>query len=249
MGTAISIDLRDPEVSPSALDDLFARLREVDERFSTYKAESEVSRLARGDIAESDCSPDVRYILALCDDLARTSDGYFDARHHRADGLLDPSGVVKGWSIEEATWILDEAGAANYMINAGGDIVTRGEPEPGHPWRIGIRHPQLGDKLAAVLEVRDRAIATSGTYERGDHIFDPHTGRTPTAMLSVTVVGPSLTYADAYATAAYAMGLPGLTWVAEHPGYDAYGITADERVLWTPGFDRYLIAGEAAAEA
>lgn len=156
------------------------------------------------------------------------------------DGGLDPSGLVKGWSIEAAGDILGLAGARNFSINAGGDVIARGEPEPGRPWRVGIRHPELADRLAAVLEVRDLAVATSGAYERGEHIRDPHTGRPPRGLRSVTVVGPSLTYADAYATAAFAMGADGLPWVARHPGYGVYGITDDESVQFTPDIERLL---------
>src|SRR4029078_11272679 len=111
------------------------------------------------------------------------------ARRHRADGHIDPSGYVKGWAIEEAAWLLDAAGARNYSINAGGDIVARGEAAPGRPWRVGIRHPDQADRVAAVLEVSDRAVATSGDYERGDHVRDPRTGRAPSGLRRVRGVG------------------------------------------------------------
>ena len=194
-----------------------------------------MSRLIRGELDEETCAPDLRAILGLCEDLRRTSGGAFDIRRHRADGRPDPTGLVKGWAIEEASLVLDAAGAADYTINAGGDIVARGEPEPGRAWRVGIRHPRLADRVAAVLAVRDLAVATSGGYERGDHIVDPRTGRPPRDLLSFTVVGPSLTYADAYATIGFVLGLDGPAWVHGHPGYGAYAITADERVVWTPG--------------
>ena len=170
----------------------------------------------------------------LCEDLRRTSDGAFDIRRHRPDGRPDPTGLVKGWALEEASLILDEAGATAFSINGGGDIVTRGEAAPGQPWRIGIRHPHEPDKVAAVLLLSDLAIATSGGYERGDHIVDPRTGEVPGALHSMTVVGPSLTAADAYATAAFVLGLDGLAWVHGHAGYGAYAITADDRAVWTP---------------
>ena len=144
-----------------------------DARFSTYRPDSEVSRLADGSLAEEDASLDVRHVLAVCDHLAVTTGGAFDARHHRSDGRLDPSGYVKGWAIEEAAWLIDSAGGRNYSINAGGDIVARGQAAPGRPWRVGIRHPDRADKVAAVLAVSDRAVATSGSYERGDHIVGP----------------------------------------------------------------------------
>ena len=239
MGTAISLhvrDLPDPELAAA----VFASLREADRRFSTYRPESEISRLRRGELREEAASPDVRRVLALCDDLQRTSDGYFDARGHRGDGLLDPSGLVKGWAVEEAAWLLEAAGVRHYALDAGGDVIVRGEPEVGRAWRIGLRHPHHADRVTAVLSVGRGAVATSGAYERGAHIRDPHTGREAAGLLSITVVGPSLTYADAYATAAFAMGLEGLAWVARHPGYGAYACTLDGRAIWTDVTERYL---------
>jgi thiamine biosynthesis lipoprotein len=240
MGTAIGIDVRSPGLAAGVLYAAFALLRDVDARYSTYRPDSEVSRLIRGELDEADAPPELRAILGLCEDLRRTSDGYFDIRGHRPDGRPDPTGLVKGWAVEEASLLLDAAGATDYAINAGGDAIARGEPESGRAWRVGIRHPGQPDRVAAVLAIRDRAVATSGAYERGDHIVDPHTGHAARELLSVTVVGPSLTFADAYATAAFAMGLPGLPWVHGHPGYGAFAITADERSMWTPVVDRLL---------
>jgi thiamine biosynthesis lipoprotein len=245
MGTAISIDVRDAALPPSSLEAAFEYLRGVDRRFSTYKPDSEVSRLSRGEIAESDASPELREVLELCEQVRVTSEGYFDIRAHRADGGLDPSGLVKGWSLENAGRILESAGARNYCINGGGDIVISGEVSPGEPWRVGIRHPLTADKLATVLEVRDMAVATSGAYERGDHVRDPFTGLPASGVLSITVVGPSLTFADAYATAALAMGPTGLSWLAGVPDHAGCSITADRdgsngRLFWTPGFERYF---------
>jgi thiamine biosynthesis lipoprotein len=245
MGTAISIDLQDAGIPPAAIEEAFEYLRDIDRRFSTYKPDSEISRLSRGEIGESECSEDVRQVLALCDQIRQITEGYFDIRAHLWDGGLDPSGVVKGWSLEKAGRILEAAGARNYCINGGGDIVIRGEPSPGAAWRVGIRHPLEADKLAAVLAVRGGAVATSGAYERGDHVLDPFTGRPPKGVLSITVVGPSLTYADAYATAAFAMGPTGLAWIGNLEGYYGCSITADPdgsngRIAWTPGFESLL---------
>jgi thiamine biosynthesis lipoprotein len=240
MGTVVTFDVRDPGHEPHELDPAVALLHDVDARFSTYRPDSEISRLGRGELTLEDCSPDVRHVMAFAEDLRRTSHGVFDIVRHRPDGRLDPSGVVKGWAVEEAGWLVDDTGIANYCINAGGDIVVRGEAAPGRPWRVGIRHPDRADRVAAVLVVGGAAVATSGAYERGDHIVDPRGGRAPGQLTSVTVVGPSLTYADAYATTAFAMGMEGLAWVAERPGYGAFGITPDGRVLWTPEVDGLL---------
>jgi thiamine biosynthesis lipoprotein len=245
MGMPIIIDLHDQDLDLAALDRAFTWLRAVDATFSTYKADSEISRLNRGALALADAHPDVREVLARCEQLRVETGGYFDirapylAREEAADAALspvDPSGLVKGWSVARAARILDEAGARNYMINAGGDIIARGHPAAEPYWRIGIQHPYLRDRLAAVVAVRDQAIATSGAYERGNHIVDPHTGHPSMGALSVTIVGPDLAAADAYATAAFAMGTLGPAWTARLPGYEAMTIMADERVLSTMGF-------------
>jgi FAD:protein FMN transferase len=240
MGTAVSVHVREGDLDAADLGPAFAYLREVDARFSTYRPDSEISRLGRGELHEEDCSQDVRQVLAVCDDLYRTSDGYFDARGYRPGRTPDPTALVKGWSVEEAAWMLQESGARRFAINAGGDVVVRGGIAPGRPWRVGIRHPGRADRLAAVLLISDGAVATSGAYERGGHVLDPHTGAPPCELASLSVVGPSLTYADAYATAAFAMGVEGLLWVAARPGYGAYGITSDGRALWTPEMERWL---------
>lgn len=233
MGTAIGIDVRDPWIRTSTVDQVFAYLRGVDERFSTYRYDSEINRLARGELDLPDCSPDVRQVLVLCDQLRGTTNGYFDACAHRPDGRFDPTGVVKGWAIDEAAWMLDAVGARNFSINAGGDIVARGKPEPDRGWRVGLRHPEQPGKVSVVLEIQDGAIATSATYERGAHIINPHASRPADGLLSFTIVGPSLTYADAYATAGFAMGRSGVAWAARQPGYAAHAITNDRRAVWT----------------
>ena len=143
--------------------------------------------------------------------------------------------------MDEAAAVLERHGARNYTINAGGDILARGEPSPGRAWRIGVQHPKIREAVAAVLEVRDLAVATSGEYERGDHVIDPRTGARPTGMLSVTVAGPSLALADAYATAAFAMGADGIRWIAALSGYVGCAITTDGQLVWTNAFESLLV--------
>ena len=236
MGTVISIDVRNPAVAEAAIDAAFDWLHEVDGRFSPFKTESEISRLGRGELTVDECHPDVRVVLDLCEALRVRSGGAFNAWRARPDGRLDPSGVVKGWAAERAAEILQDAGARNFCINAGGDIIARGAPEPERKWRVGIRHPQDRQSVATVVEVNDLAVATSGSYERGHHVLDARTGEAAEGLLSLTVAGPSMTLADAYATAAFAMGTAGIAWAAAQPGYAAYGITADSRVRYSDGF-------------
>ena len=254
MGTVIGIDVRDPDVPATAIEDAVTWLIDVDLRFSPYRAGSEISRLARGEVAADDCSPDIRFVLTRCEALRRESDGFFDIRGPGLLGGLDPSGYVKGWAVEEAAFILEAAGARNYAINAGGDVILRGEPEPedgsARPWVVGIRHPLEADQVVARLSfgagTDRRAVATSGLYERGDHIVDPHAGGSPAALLSASVVGPSLALADAYATTVFAMGTAGLPWLAHRPGYGGYVIDRDLRPSWTQDVDGLMTAGRVA---
>ena len=232
MGIPVGIDVRDGGIDPAALDRAFAWLRWVDATFSTYRADSAVSRLNAGTLALDDAAPEVRAVLARCAARRMRTRGCFDVR---ARGALDPSAFVKGWAVEGAASMLVAAGARNLCVHAGGDVVVRGERAPGLPWRVGIQHPYLRDRTAAVLRARDLAVATSGAYERGAHIVDPRTGAPPQGVLSVTVLGPDLGTADAYATAAFAMGVEGPAWTAGLDDYEALTILADGRVLSTRG--------------
>jgi|HigsolmetaAR206D_1030411.scaffolds.fasta_scaffold01103_10 thiamine biosynthesis lipoprotein len=231
MGTPVSVHLADP-LPPRRLaalaDEVFAWLREVDARFSTYRPDSEVSRFGRGELSIEDCSPDLRYVVEACADLWRETDGYFDAY---ATGRFDPSGFVKGWSVQVASDRLLAEGCGSHWINAGGDIRARGGPRPGESWRIGVRHPWQPDRVCWVLDVTDVAIATSGTYERGLHVIDPYRGEPAHALTSVTVVGRDLGRADAYATAGVAMGTAGLRWLADLPDHEV-GIVTEEGLCY-----------------
>jgi thiamine biosynthesis lipoprotein len=243
MGMAVSIDVRDPHVERGALDEAIAWLHHVDATFSTYKLNSPISRLGLGELTLDDMSDEVCDVLLLCEQLHADTLGAFDAMSVPAPNgsLLDPSGVVKGWSIERAAEIFTAHGLENFCINAGGDIALRGEPRPGEPWRIGIRHPDHADLSAAVVRGSGRlAIATSATYERGAHIIDPSTLEPTAELASVTIIGPDLTFADAYATAVFVMGVDGLSWLHErHPDYGGFVITHDETTFSTPLFDQH----------
>jgi thiamine biosynthesis lipoprotein len=244
MGTVVSVDVRDPDPGgqagaaiATAVEAIIAWLHEVDARFSPFRSDSEIRRLDRGSLLLDDCHPDVRHVLRACEDLRRETDGAFDVRGHRADGALDPSGFVKGWAVDEAADILTAAGARSFAINAGGDIVARGEPAPGRPWRIGVRAPADVGRVAALLTVTGGAVATSGLYERGAHIRDPRSGSgsgsAPGAYASVTVVGPTLGLADAWATAAFALGEAGPAAVAARPGLGVLAIDPAGVATWS----------------
>ena len=234
MGMPIVVDVRDEEVEEDTLEAVFDWLRWVDATFSTYREDSEISRLDRGELAVADAHDDVRRVLDRCEELREETRGSFDAR---ATGRLDPSGLVKGWAVDSGADILHGAGLRNFALNAGGDMRLSGRAVPELTWRVGIQHPLDRARVAAVVEANDLAVATSGAYARGDHVVEPHTGRPPHGVLSVTVVGPELATADAYATAALVMGPhAGPHWTARLRGYEAMTILADETVLTTGGF-------------
>lgn len=159
----------------------------------------------------------------------------------RPPRAIDPSGFVKGWAIEGAGRILVKAGARNWSVNAGGDVCLGGAPPGQEGWRVGVQHPTEKLAVAAVLELSSGAIATSGAYERGAHIVDPHTRRPPEGLLSVTITGGDLATVDAYATAAFAMGRKGAEWAARLPGHGAIVIFDDERIAYSPGVERHLV--------
>jgi len=250
-GTTISIDVPD-RVDPTVLDECFAWFQRVDDLFSTWRDDTEIMRIGRGELAAGHASDEVQIVLELAEQLRLESNGAFDIAAGRGakvpprPGLapLDPSGIVKGWAVERAGEILTAAGASCFFINAGGDVVARGRPgDAPNGWRVGIQHPWERDLVVAVLEVVDRGVATSGLYERGDHVLDPRTGRPATTLASVTVVGPDLAIADAYATAAVVLGPgEGMRWLASRAGYEGMAITDSRAVLLTPGFDRYRVS-------
>lgn len=264
MGTVVTFDVRtDAPVAliEGAIDVAVDWLHWVDRAFSTYKHSSEVSRFDRGELPVGELSDELRFVLSLCQTFSKKTEGYFDAW---AAGGFDPSGVVKGWSIDRASSILARHGLPDHAVDGGGDIRLRGNPGPGPGahWAVAVRHPLRPGAYCAVLSLppgepshnRDDeggdggwAVATSGTYERGAHVIDPFTGSPATALASVTVVGRGrgLTSADAYATAALAMGTHAPGWLAGLSGYDALVVGAGGEGWATPGFSQLTVGSTA----
>jgi thiamine biosynthesis lipoprotein len=246
MGTVVSFDVPVTARADGSLDAALLWLHWVDRVFSPYRADSDVSLLAEAEVTVDGCAPEVAEVIAACAAIRMQSGGYFTAA---PGGRFDPSGYVKGWAIERAAAILSRAGSASHLVNGGGDIQCvggrpRADPRTGQaaePWRVGIADPFHPGRLALVVETADGAVATSGVSERGAHIIDPHTGRPPAGLASITIVGPSLASADAYATAAFAMG-PELArdWIASLDGYEAHAIMSDGQVWQTPAFARHV---------
>lgn len=238
MGMPITVEVVDPSVTGTDIESVFAYFRAVDDTFSTYKEDSEISKINRGELGEEGYSEDMKTILALSEQTRQETWGYFDIQHH---SMLDPSGIVKGWAILQAASRLKEAGWSNFYIDAGGDIQVAGQKD-GKPWRIGIRNPFNRKEIVKVLSVTERGVATSGTAIRGQHIYDPHHPDAPLQdIVSLTVVGLNVYEADRFATAAFAMGKRGIYFIEQLPGFEGYMIDASARATFTSGFERYIL--------
>jgi FAD:protein FMN transferase len=235
MGMPVTIVVVDDDpAAPEAVEAAFEDFALLDRTFSPFLADSAVSGINRGELELSESGPLVQQALDLCRHYEQATAGYFSAW---LPGRFDPSGLVKGWAIDRACSILDRHRLRNYFVDAGGDVQTRGTSDEGGPWRVGIRHPVSRNEVVRVILAEDLAVATSGTYEKGEHIVDPHTGKPARDWLSVTVVGPDIFTADVYATAAFAMGEAGLDFIERTPAHEAYAIRPDLVARWTAGFD------------
>lgn len=239
MGMPVSVEIADRSAPPAEMEEVFAWFTHVDEVFSTYKPESEMSRINSGKVGFADASSEMREILRLAEETKALTGGYFDIRS--ANGL-DPSGIVKGWAIFQAAALLDRRGIKNFYVDAGGDIQVRGSLE-GKPWLVGVRSPWNRAENVKVLKlVHNEGVATSGTYIRGDHIWNPLTRAPAKELISLTVIGPDVYEADRFATAAFAMGREGISFIAGLPGLEGMAIAPDGRAVLTPGFPKYEAA-------
>ncbi len=240
MGTVFSIDLPgvgdgDP-MAAAGLERVRAELHRIDARYSTYLDDSEISRLRDGRVSEQELTQECADVLAACRMIRQETRYTFDPWCLPAG--VDPSGYVKGWAIGRAVDLLVQAGFTDIGVNGGGDIQVLGGPSPGRAWRLGIRDPHDAELLAAVVELSDGAMATSGGYERGGHIYHPLSREpiTDHAILSATVIGPDPGAADAYATALFVAGPDGFQWLPVERGYHGLVITAAGRIESDSGF-------------
>ena len=235
MGMPVSLAVRgrhaDDAAAADAWQDALAVLRYADEVFSTWRRDSWISRLGRGEVTVADCPAEVAEVLALGERARVESVGAFDVRRRTAAGeaVLDPSGVVKGWAVDRAAAALHTLPDTDYCLSAGGDMVCHVADPAAPAWRIGLEDPRTWERVLAMVEVRHGAVATSGLNRRGAHITDARTGVVPTGVASVTVVAKSLTWADIDATAAFAHGPDTLRWLRTRPGRAGLVVWSDGR--------------------
>ncbi len=228
MGMPVAIEIKDEMVIQAEIDNVFDYFRKVDADFSPFKDDSEIAKLNRGE----DISVEMNEILRLSEDLRKETKGYFNIK--RPDGKIDPSGIVKGLAIANASQMLKKFGYKHFYVDAGGDADIVGE------FRWGIKNPFNTKEIIKVLKLSDCGIATSGTYERGKHIYNPlkKTYDIPNIM-SLTVIGPNVYEADKFATPAFAMGRIGINFIDKKPGLEGYMIDIDGIATMTRGFKKY----------
>lgn len=238
MGMPVTIEVIG-DGAEAAIEAAFAYFRIVDARFSPFKPESEVSAYNRGEVAAGAMSAGLREVLDRCETTRWETRGYFDIR--RADGSIDPSGLVKGWAIGNAARLIAGMGLGDYCVEAGGDLQCAGRNRDGKPWRIGVRNPFNALESIKTLQPGDAGVATSGTSVRGSHIYNPHAPREELAeIIGLTVVARDVYDADRFATAAFAMGREGIAFIEATEGLEGYAVDRDGIATMTSGFQRLV---------
>jgi thiamine biosynthesis lipoprotein len=236
MGMPISVEIIG-RASQSFFDEVFDYFRQVDAKYSTYKPNSEISKINDG-LPKTEWSVEMKSVLELCEQTRQQTKGYFNINH---EGKIDPSGLVKGWAVKNAADLLFAKGVNNFNIEAGGDIQVGGHKDHNQKWRIGIRSPFEISDIIKTVEVSNEGIATSGAYIRGQHIYDPFNfQKSLDKVRSFTVIGPNIYEADRFATAAFAMGWEGISFIESVIGLEGYMVTDDHMATYTSGFERYV---------
>ncbi len=238
MGMPITICIVD-----AGVDTIFRKVlsyfHHVDRVFSTYKKDSEISKINRGEISEGEYSDEARHIFSMAEQTKKDTKGYFDIRRN---GYIDPSGIVKGYAIQKAAEVIERAGFTNFFVDAGGDIQVSGKNDRKKPWTVGIRNPFNRDEIVKILRLNNSAIATSGTAIRGQHIYNPHNASQITSeVVSMSVVGKNIYDADRFATAAFAMGEKGIQFLESLPDHEGYMIDQQGMATMTSGFEKYVV--------
>ena len=238
MGMTVTIEIADSNFDPGIFKKAFEYFEYVDEKFSVFKETSEISLINKKQILESEFSNDMKEVLDLSEKTKKETNGFFDI--DTPEGL-NPTGLVKGWAIKKVADILRKEGIKNFYVNAGGDVEASGKYMDGKPWSVGIRNPFNYEKeVVKVVYITDKGIATSGTYIKGQHIYNPHNKNDLLdKILSMTVIGPDVYEADRFATATFAMGENGIKFIESLEGFEGYMIDSKGVATMTSCFNKY----------
>ena len=233
MGMPVSIHIID-EAQQKDIHEILDYMRHIDDVFSTYKSDSEISKINTGSWQKENFSNEVKLVLELCEQTKRETHGYFDMVRN---GKIDPSGIVKGFAIHESAEMLRQKGYKNFSITIAGDAEVVGKSEKGNMWEIGIQNPFNSKEIIKVIALTDKGIATSGNYIQGQHIYNPITKTMANEIASMTVIGPNAYEADRFATAAFAMGENGIVFIERLRGFEGYMVTKNKKAIYTSGFE------------
>jgi thiamine biosynthesis lipoprotein len=263
-GTGYNVSYQADENLQPAIE---AELAKVDGEFSMFNDSSTVSRMNRGEHPQP--SPMFTEVYELAQTVSKETDGAFDItvaplvnawgfgfKHEQlptrkqVDSLLlirnqfDFAAIAKGYGCDVIARLMQQRGIQNYMIEIGGEVITKGISPSRVPWRIGVVKPTedtlgTGGELLATLNLSDCSMATSGNYrnfyykdgKKYAHTIDPHTGYpVQHSLLSATVLAPNCATADAYATSFMVMGLDkARELLSRHTELMAYFIYTDEQ--------------------
>lgn len=241
MAMPVTVDVVDKRAKEKDIEIIFEYLWRIDEQFSPYKNESEVSKINEGKISIENCSREMQEVLEIAGSTKKQTNGYFDVWNN---AKFDPSGIVKGWAIWKASQKLLELGYKNFSLEIAGDLQTYGINENGDKWRIGIQNPFNLSEIVKIVGLSGQGIATSGSYQRGAHIYDPHTGNGVDDISSISVIGSNVMEADRFATAAFAMGEKGIEVIESIAGLEGYMIKKDKTAVMTSGFEKYTLLND-----
>jgi thiamine biosynthesis lipoprotein len=171
-----------------------------------------------------------------------------DAERHTVrfarEGMrIDLGGIAKGYACDQAVGILKRLGVAHAMVMAGGDTRLLGDRR-GRPWMVGIRNPDNKNRIVLSMPLSDVGISTSGDYERFfdeggvryHHIIDPKTGKSPSGVRSVTIIGPTATDTEGWSKGVFIKGpVDGIRLIEQYPQMDAVVVDKDGKVWYSKG--------------
>lgn len=250
MGMPITVEIIDKSAEQNAINKVFEYFKYIDEKFSPFKTTSEITKINNQEIAEKNYSLDMKAVFLLSEKTKKETNGYFDIAGN--NGKYNPSGLVKGWAIYNAAKLLKKLGFENFYVEAGGDIQVFGKNAENKFWKVGIENPfgkpasargfgEAREIIKIVYLKNNEGIATSGTYIRGNHIYNPkNRNEKLDEIVSISVIGPNVYEADRFATAVFAMQKNGINFIENLRGFEAYAIGKNKIATMTSGFENYV---------
>lgn len=238
MDMPVIIEVVDPQATAKIFEEVFNYFTYIDNTFSPFKKDSELTKINQGRLQKNDWSQDMKTVFKLCEQTRVETLGFFNIEKNRE---FDPLGLVKGWAINNAANILKIKGFKNYYVEAGGDIQVAGINKENNLWRIGIQNPFNLKQNIKIVTLNNQGIATSGTYLRGQHIRNPFASKKEISdIVSLTVIGPNIYEADRFATAAFAMGKKGINFIENLKDFAGYMIDNKGMATFTSNFNNFV---------